>query len=600
MNDVELKNWLRNELFERAPTNIAIIDQEFRIVEANGKFSREFGQWQNRLCYEVFKDRDEPCANCQAKLTFNDGKSRVGEVKRKNSTGRDGHYVVHLEAIKDRSEEIPYIIEMSRDVTEERDIRDEHDILFDRVPCYVVVLDRNMKIVRANELFRKKFGEATGELCHSMFKKQDQRCEACPARKTFHDGQVHTSHQQGEDKNGRPVYYMVTTAPLGRTGEEPTHVIEMALDVTETRALEEKLKQSFDFQENLINSAIDGIIAADEEGMITIANPSAEDLFKIKSREVVGKTGFDLYVPKAFVDVIAEGNGSYIAPEITVHDREGEAIPVRFSGSVLKSDDKYLGAAGFFQDLREMKKLEHEKLEVERLAAVGQTVAGLAHGIKNVLTGLEGGMYVVNSGMKKDDKELTKRGWDMLQNNIERITTYVKDFLNFAKGKKARVSIVDPLLVAEEVFNLYKDIAANIGVTLLFEPDDGIESDVFDHEGLHSCLANLVSNAIDACEMSENEKCNVVLRVFERDATIIFEVQDDGCGMDYEVKQKVFTTFFSTKGSTKGTGLGLLVTRRITQEHGGKIELDSQEGKGSVFRLVFPRSRLPELTTPEM
>ena len=250
----------------------------------------------------------------------------------------------------------------------------------------------------------------------------------------------------------------------------------------------------------------------------------------------------------------------------------------------------------FSQDLREIKQLEHDKLEAERLAAVGQTVAGLAHGIKNVLMGLDGGMYVVNSGMRKDDKELTRRGWEMLQGNIERITDYVKDFLSFAKGRIPSVERVSPTWIAEQVVDLYKDKANQSGIEIITDFQQDIEKANFDAEGIHTCLANLVSNAIDACEMSEKTDGRVVVRCIECDDRLIYEVSDNGCGMDCEIKKKVFTTFFSTKEVSKGTGLGLLITRRITMEHGGKVTLESEEGEGSVFRLEFPRNRLPKLT----
>jgi signal transduction histidine kinase len=118
-----------------------------------------------------------------------------------------------------------------------------------------------------------------------------------------------------------------------------------------------------------------------------------------------------------------------------------------------------------------------------------------------------------------------------------------------------------------------------------------------DPEAIHDCLTNLVSNALDACQLSEREESHVVVRCRDEGDELVFEVADDGCGMDREVQKLAFTNFFTTKGSG-GTGIGLLLTRKITQEHGGRIAFESTAGEGTTFRLSFPRDRLPEPTKP--
>jgi PAS domain S-box-containing protein len=245
-------------------------------------------------------------------------------------------------------------------------------------------------------------------------------------------------------------------------------------------------------------------------------------------------------------------------------------------------------------DISHVKELEQQKLEAERLAAVGQTVAGLAHGIKNIIMGLEGGMYVVNSGLQRNDTDRLLTGWKMLQEEITRISSFAKEFLDFAKGRQPHVEVIDPNDVARQVTELFLDRGRASGIELVADLDEGIQPAAFERDGLHLCLTNLVSNAIDACEMSERRGTHVIIRSLEEDGEITFEVLDDGCGMDYDVKRKVFTNFFSTKASGKGTGLGLLATRKVVQQHGGSVWFDSVEGRGSVFRLEFPRSRLPE------
>jgi PAS domain S-box-containing protein len=246
-------------------------------------------------------------------------------------------------------------------------------------------------------------------------------------------------------------------------------------------------------------------------------------------------------------------------------------------------------------DITSVKHMEREKREAERMAAVGETVAGIAHGIKNVIMALEGGLYVFNTGLQRGENERMAKGWRMLEENIERISKFVKEFLDFAKGRKAEVSLVEPNRPAEKVAELFADKARLSGIALKVELQEGIAPAYLDEQGIHTCLANLVSNALDACKVSDRDgHYTVILSSRERDGVIEYSVADNGAGMDYDISRKIFTTFFSTKGSDKGTGLGLLTTKKIIQGHGGTISFESEPGKGSVFRIELPREALPK------
>ena len=288
-----------------------------------------------------------------------------------------------------------------------------------------------------------------------------------------------------------------------------------------------------------------------------------------------------------------------------LHDARGRDVPVRFSTVGLKSHGKKLGRAAFLQDLREMKRLEQEKLDAERLAAVGQTVAGLAHTIKNLLMGLEGGMYMADSGLRRGDAERLAEGWQILQRNFEKTTTLVKDFLSFAKGRLPQLEPTDPSALARAVVDLYRETAARQGVDLSFEAGPGVREAPLDSHGIETCLTNLVSNAIDAALLREQPGGKVIVRTRDENGDLVLEVADNGCGIDQEIRDKIFTTFFTTKGG-KGTGLGLLTTRKIVQEHGGRIEVEPAADQGTTFRVRLPRRRLEALaasaakeTTPQ-
>jgi signal transduction histidine kinase len=127
------------------------------------------------------------------------------------------------------------------------------------------------------------------------------------------------------------------------------------------------------------------------------------------------------------------------------------------------------------------------------------------------------------------------------------------------------------------------------GTPETFLADEEIHEANMAASGIHTCLANLVSNAIDACKAANKEKCAVSLRLMEKESVIVFEVEDTGCGMEAEVMEKLFNNFFTTKG-LGGTGLGLLVTKKIVREHGARIEVESEPDVGSCFRMEIPRN----------
>jgi signal transduction histidine kinase len=155
--------------------------------------------------------------------------------------------------------------------------------------------------------------------------------------------------------------------------------------------------------------------------------------------------------------------------------------------------------------------------------------------------------------------------------------------------------MVDPKSLVQEIIDLYKDIATQSGIELKADLSHRVRRAPLDPDGIHTCLTNLVSNAIDACQLGKQKGSEVVVTVRDSGGRLVFEVSDNGSGIDYEIKKKIFTTFFTTKGG-EGTGLGLLTTRKIVQEHGGKIIVDSKPGRGARFRMEFPRQRLIALS----
>jgi signal transduction histidine kinase len=232
-------------------------------------------------------------------------------------------------------------------------------------------------------------------------------------------------------------------------------------------------------------------------------------------------------------------------------------------------------------------------LEAERLAAVGQTVADLAHAIKNITGGLKGGVFVVEKGFELDNRQYMMQGWDMVKSNVERIANMALDLLNYGKEREPDYELCDPNQPAREICDLMESRCRDHGVTLVRDLELDLAPCWMDRDGIHRCLLNLVTNAIDACSEKADDAGLRQVAVRSRRAdgwAVEYQVEDNGCGMDEETRSKLFQRFFSTKGS-KGTGLGLMITKKIVAEHGGTIEVESEEGKGSKFSIHLPPAR---------
>jgi len=241
-------------------------------------------------------------------------------------------------------------------------------------------------------------------------------------------------------------------------------------------------------------------------------------------------------------------------------------------------------------DTTRLVELEHGFEQAERLATVGLTAAGLAHTIKNILAGLEGGTYVMDSGLDQKEWDRVEGGWKMVRKYIEQTTSLVQNLLTYAKPKKPQRQKVDPEALINDVVQLFEEKANLSAITIISRTEGKMHSLLLDKEAMHACLSNLVSNAIDACTWDPNlEKTHQIFVTARPVPTggVIMEVQDNGPGISNENQPKILTAFFTTKG-IRGTGLGLLLTKKTVQEHGGKIDFVSTPGKGSTFRIKLP------------
>ncbi|MEM1107788.1 MAG: ATP-binding protein [Planctomycetota bacterium] len=231
-------------------------------------------------------------------------------------------------------------------------------------------------------------------------------------------------------------------------------------------------------------------------------------------------------------------------------------------------------------------RLVEARLRSERLAGVGQTVASLSHSIKNILQGMRGGADVVELGLRKQNMGVVNSGWEIVSRNLERIYELTMNMLAYSKQRRPEIEMENLVPLLEEVSALVSKQYENKKVALIqdFSPD--MPPVPIDGGAIHQAVLNLLSNALDAVEP---ESGIVTLRCeFDAESdSVLLSVADNGEGMSPATKRGLFEPFHSTKG-LRGTGLGLVVTKKVVEEHGGTISVETIRHQGTTFKILLP------------
>lgn len=246
-------------------------------------------------------------------------------------------------------------------------------------------------------------------------------------------------------------------------------------------------------------------------------------------------------------------------------------------------------------EITQVMSMSHDVTKVRKLqnhlSSLGLLIGTISHAVKGLLTGLDGGMYMVNSGFTKADRQLVSEGWDTVTLVVGRLRKLIIDILYYAKERELEWEEAPVLRFSEEVASTieFKLAAQKIEFVRDFDQSSGtLELDL---SLVHSALMNIFENAIETCIEDKSKTDHRIIFQVEGDQdSVFFHVRDNGVGMDTETKQKLFTMFFSSKGQ-KGTGLGLFVSNQVIRQHGGTINVQSEPGEGSCFTIRLPRSR---------
>ena len=455
--------------FNEMPCFVSIHSRDLKIVETNQLYKERLGDRVGGRSWEIFNLKDAEPADSPVQETFKTGKGQRAQKTIRNKDGENLAVMIHTAPIRNQDGEMDLVLEIAADISEVNRLKDQlrttqqrYQQLFDEVPCYISVQDREFHLMATNRRFKEDFGDLTGTHCYKVYKHRNEPCPNCPVALTFKDEQSHQSEMVVTSKTGEQYNVLIWTAPIRNAAGEVIQVMEMMTNITQIRQLQ------------------------------------------------------------------------------------------------------------------------------DNLTSLGFLISSISHGIKGLLTGLDGGMYMINSGLDKEDQGQVQEGWDVVQLMVERIRNMVQNILFYAKERNLQWEAIDVQSFAEDVSLMIEHRIIQQGIA--FEKDFSTDLGTFEIDAgvVRTAILNILENAIEATLADrKNPEHKIVFGVQRENDSVVFTVNDNGIGMDPETRENVFTLFFSSKGHA-GTGLGLYIADRIIKQHGGHIKVDSSPGKGSRFRITLP------------
>lgn len=494
-----------------------------------------------------------------------------------------------------RDDKVHGLTILARDITSQRRSEARFTELFETLQEGIYIATPNDKIVEVNPALVRMLGYASREellaqKVSEIFVDEEQRSSL--VREIDHQPSPQGREITLRRKDGQPIVCLNTTSAVRDTGGKIVRYQGAVADITERRAIEKRLYQQQEFARRLVDSFPDLILVVDAERRYTFVSPKVKEILGYDPQEAIGMTfGEQTHLEErgavlAIFDDLIQGKRKFASIEVRVRHKNGEWRRLRFHFSPLSNENgKIDGVVISGRDITELKRLEEQLIQAEKLAAMGQMLAGVAHELNNPLTAILGASELLRDRAGVD--ESTKRQLDMTHRQARRAARIVQNLLEFSRPASPQKKAVDLNAIIERTLQLHEHSLRRNAIQVDFRPSAGLPSTVGDANQLIQVFLNLVSNAEQA--IREVRPSGLIqIRLGNRDSRICATVQDDGPGIKSEVLPKIFDPFFTTKRPGGGTGLGLSICMSIIREHGGDIEAETLPAGGAAFTVFLP------------
>ena len=477
--------------------------------------------------------------------------------------------------------------------------RDEYQSLFELVPCLVTVQDRDYKLLRYNREFSESFAPNPGDYCYKAYKGRDKKCDDCPVEKTFEDGKSHFSEETGVDKDGTTTHWILKTSPIRNDSGEIVAAMEMSLDITNAKQLEEQLARSEKKYHLIFNSIPNPVFVLNCETFeILDCNDSVKTVYGYTKEELEYTSFLNFFKEQEKEAIATQLKTSSVINQVSQIGKDNKNIMVNISIAM----SEYLGRNALLvttRDITQRLETEQQLIQASKMATLGEMATGVAHELNQPLSVIKTGSSFCMKKFQKNEKigdDIILNIISKIDSNADRATKIIQHMRQIARKSDSTlesIQINDVLKSASEIFNQQLKIR---NIDTVWDIKENLPVIRGDWGRLEQVIINLVVNARDAIEEKWGEKGQpqgekkITLKTREEDGHVMVEICDTGAGVPVEIRDKVFAPFFTTKEVGKGTGLGLSISYGFVKECNGDIKIIPNPGGGACFVITFPKA----------
>ena len=393
-------------------------------------------------------------------------------------------------------------------------------------------------------------------------------------------------------KDGTSIACLNTAAAVRDNSGRVLRYQGALMDITERREMERRLHQQQEFARRLVDNFPDLILVLDAAAHYTFVSPRCKEVLgyeieDTQSMKFGGRTHpEDLPAAESLYQDIMTGKQNFASLEIRVRHKTGDWRRIRFNFSPLADEKGNIeGVVLSGRDVTDLKRLEEQLIQAEKLAAMGQMLAGVAHELNNPLTAILGVTELLRDRPGADDS--TKRQLELTHRQARRAARIVQNLLEFSRPASPQKKPLDLNNLLERTLQLHEHSLRRSNIEVDFRLQHGLPGVVGDANQLIQVFLNLITNAEQAIR-EVRDSGRIQIRSGQNGNQLAVTVQDDGVGIRPEALPRIFDPFYTTKRPGGGTGLGLSICMSIIREHGGSIEAETLPAGGSAFTIYLP------------